>query len=142
MFIRINNKLINPALVASGEIGQPTPRGYRPVTLHDREGKPLATIPDSELDRFEVEIVIAGPVPAIFIADDGAVTAAAIVAWRLRHGAEAEPIFLGPQPRGHMFMHMQGGALLGVGQFAELFKDLKAAVAAVCLAAELKETVQ
>jgi hypothetical protein len=138
MFIRVNNKLVNPAAIATGEIGPVNVRGIRPITFHDRDGKPVATARDVDLDLFETETIIAGPVPAIFIADDGTVTAAPIVAWRIGRSG-AEPIFYGDRPHGHMFMSMQGNALLGVGRFPELYPSLKAACAAVAAASANQE---
>jgi len=75
-----------------------------------------------------------------FATQTGEVAAVPIIGWRVRNGDDAEPVFLGPRPQGHLFLHLSGNALLGTDRrFAELYPSLKAACAAVAAASANQE---
>ena len=140
MFVRQGDKLINVGAAASIDIGPVNTRGKRPLTLRDARGDVLAVTNDDVLPAIEnterEAILIAGPVNAAFVDDDGSVSWAVIIGWRVHADSSiGSPVFAESPPHGHMFMMVQGGGLIGLG--GKMFKNLAEATKAIQAAASL-----
>ena len=71
MFVQHGAKMINLSLVATGEVGQVSTRGVRPVTLRDAAGRELATVPEHVLTTLDTETVLAGPLAGLVLVATG-----------------------------------------------------------------------
>jgi hypothetical protein len=133
MFIRNGSKFFNLDRAVTGEAVES--RGGERVRLFNERNDVLGIVDPADLIERET-VLIAGPVSVVFIDDDGTVTWASVIAWRLApHSSTGEPVFAESPPRGHMFMVTKDNAVIGLG--GRMFKNLEAAVKAIQAAASL-----
>jgi hypothetical protein len=132
MFVLDRNIYFNTDHAVTGKIVES--RGMRAVSLRDARDNEITVVREEALNP--PAVLIAGPVTVVFIDDDGTVTWASVIAWRLApHCSTGSPVFAESPPRGHMFMVTKDNAVIGLG--GRIFKSIEAATKAIQTAASL-----